>query len=34
MYYMAPDNQRMGLMFAPGSYGLKFYTTNWVLAKE
>ena len=33
MYYMAPDNPRMGLMLGPGSYGLKFYTTNWIAAK-
>ena len=29
-YHMAPDNPRMGLLFAPGSKGLKFYTTNWI----
>ena len=34
MYYMAPDNPRMGIMLGPGSYGLKFYTTNWVVSKD
>lgn len=34
MYYMAPDNPRMGIMLGPGSHGLKFYTTNWVLSKD
>ena len=29
-YHMAPDNPRMGLLFAPGSKGLKFYTTSWI----
>ena len=29
IFYMAPDNNRMGLLLAPGSYGLKFYTSSW-----
>ena len=34
MYYMAPDNPRMGIMLGPNSNGLKFYTTNWLVSEE
>lgn len=30
MYYMSPSNKRMGIMLGPESFGLKFYTTNWI----
>ena len=30
-FYLSPENPRMGLLMAPGSYGLMTYSASWVV---